>query len=57
MTQIQKKFGRRRMKWTIATIRSRMDHHENAKNRKDPIAKSHYSTRGAPAPSHYLAAA
>src|ERR1700723_2855917 len=43
MTQIQKKFGRRRMKWTIATIRSRIDHHEKAKSRKDPIAKSHYS--------------
>src|ERR1700757_3978852 len=45
MTQIQKKFGRRRMKWTMATIRSRMDHHEKAKKRKDCIAKSHYSTR------------
>jgi hypothetical protein len=45
MTQIQKKFGRRRMKWTIATIRSRIDHHEKAKSRKDPMAKSHYSMR------------
>src|ERR1700683_323378 len=45
MTQIQKKFGRRRMKWTIATIRSRIDHHEKAKSRKDPIAKSHYTMR------------
>src|ERR1700692_1258867 len=45
MTQIQKKFGRRRMKWTMATIRSRMDHHEKAKSRNDPIAKSHYSMR------------
>src|ERR1035437_1049752 len=45
MTQIQKKFGRRRMKWTIATIRSRIDHHEKAKSRKDPIAKSHYNMR------------
>src|ERR1700746_2028316 len=45
MTQIQKKFGRRRMKWTMATIRSRMDHHEKAKKRKDCIAKLHYSTR------------
>ena len=26
------------MKWTIATIRSRIDHHENAKKRNDPIA-------------------
>src|SRR5579872_1403557 len=31
------------MKWTIATIRSRMPHHEKAKKRNDPIVKSHYS--------------
>src|ERR1700722_11905080 len=47
MTQIQKKFGRRRMKWTMATTRRRMDHHEKAKRRKDPIPKSHYSMRTA----------
>ena len=29
----------------MATIRSRMDHHEKAKSRNDPIAKSHYSMR------------
>src|SRR5436309_10475137 len=46
MTQIQKKFGRRRMKWMMATIRRPIDHHENMKNRNDPIAKSHYSMRG-----------
>src|ERR1700681_1300833 len=48
MTQIQKKFGRRRMKWTMATIRSRIDHHEKAKSRNDPIWKSHYSMRALP---------
>src|SRR5258708_37613744 len=31
------------MKWTMATIRSAIDHQENAKKRNDPIAKSHYS--------------
>src|ERR1700732_4890007 len=46
MTQIQKKFGRRRMKWTMATTRRRMVHHEKSR-RKDPIAKSHYSMRTA----------
>jgi hypothetical protein len=45
MTQIQKKLGRRRMKWMMATIRRPIDHHENMKNRKDPMSKSHYSTR------------
>lgn len=33
------------MKWTIATTRSRIPHHENAKNKNDPIVKSHYSKR------------
>jgi len=31
------------MKCTIAMIRSRIDHHEKAKNQKDPIVKTHYS--------------
>src|SRR5215469_15302077 len=43
MIHNQKKSGRRRIKCTIATIRSAIAHQENAKNRNDPIVKTHYN--------------